>query len=433
MVATRCEIIEESDHGLFCEFNNIHSNNIFITEMNKDIEAVAFRQSELNSIPSDLFRVFPKLKHVDVELTELKELNSSDFENANEMRFLLARFNKITEIRTNTFINCLKLKYIVMQNNKISMIEKGALNGLKNLEALFLDYNQLITIPDELLYPVTNLQHFSMSNNKLSEIPENLFMKNEKLETLNLGHNFLTSFNDKQFEKMLHLEQFQINHNFLKKLNLKNCQSVEIIIDENELELIELNKWTRFTSAWNNPLKKLILHENYGTGRFYNFSFDFIDEIIFFVNENCCTLENLENFQILIHSFGDLNSKNFDVNEWNCKFEKTVEYETQNGNVLNNVCHRKLESSSTMKIIKKERESIEDTDSQNQNIFVGMNIETLNETTFDPDIETKAIVVEVSTLVYDEIAVEKGIWKSMKKKVSGWKNKALKKWNDWTG
>jgi hypothetical protein len=198
------------------------------------------------------------------------------------------------------------------------------------------------------------------------------------------------------------------------------------------LEILELNKWTRFTSAWKNPLKKLILHENYGTGRFYNISFDLMEEIVFFVNEDCCTLENLENFQIVIHSFGDLSTKKLDVNEWICKFEKTVEYQSQNGRVLNNVCRRQNNSivSDSESSTKDEIRSIEDS-SPNPNIFVGKNIETLGETTHDPDTET-AIVVEISTLTYDE-KVEKGIWKSLKRKVSGWKNKAVKKWNDWTG
>lgn len=407
-----------------CEFSNVRAskfNEIFITEVNREIEAAAFRQSELFRVPSDLFRVFPKLKHVDVELTDLKELNASDFHYANEMRFFLARFNQITEIRANTFVTCPKLKYIVMQNNKISHVDKAALNGLTSLEALFLDHNQLITLPDEFLQPVANLVHFSMSHNQLNGIPDDFFVQSEKLETLNVGHNFLTFFNERQFDKMQHLEQVQLNHNKLKNISFKTCQSVEIIVDENDLEILELNKFTRFASAWKNPLKTLILHEAYGTGRFFNISTDFLDEITFFVNEDCCTIEYLEDFQTVIHSFGDLSRKNFTLNEWHCKFEKTVEYQSQNGRVLNNVCRRQINSL----VIKSESTT---TKTDIESIFAEF------ETTIDPETEEMANVVEISTstLSYDEI-VEKGIWKSMKRKVSGWKNRAMKKWNDWVG
>ena len=479
-IEMECGFIEKTDRGLQCEFNNIFTSNtteVLVTESNRLIDAVSFRQSELFSVPSDIFVKFPQLKHLDVELTQMKEISGGDFYNANELKYFLARFNEIRELKSRSFVQCRQLKFIVLQYNLISNIHPDAFDGLTNLEALYLDYNKIKILPSGVLDPLVALVHFSMAYNNLTSVPGNLFARNDKLETLNLGHNQLTSFDGNQFGTLPNLEHLQLDHNSLRELDLRICKSTEINVDKNQLETLELNKWTRFISAWGNPVKKLILHEHYGTGRNYNFSFNQVNEITFFVNENCCTLENLENFYLLTQSFGDLGQKNLDVNDWNCRFLKTLQYETPNGKVMNNVC-KKLseeqpiissseETSATTewhytsptransnlgnrisnpedfiasdeikpKSTTKPRESMEDT-STSPNIFDGMNIETLPEkrTTTEPNSFT-AYIEEIFPTTEEsyEKKCEKGIYKTVRTKVVGWKNKVVRKWNDWVG
>lgn len=474
-IEAECGFIEKTDRGLQCEFNNIFtvdSTEFVITETNRVIDAVSFRQSQLFAVPADLFRKFPQLKHLDVELTELKTISAENFRNANSLKYFLARYNGIEEVKSKTFESCPLLKFIVLQYNLISSIERNAFDGLDNLEALYLDYNQLKALPQGILNPLTSLIHFSMAYNNLTHIPDDLFINNDKLETLNLGHNQLTSFNDSQFSGLPNLERVQFDHNRLKKINFRDCKATEINVDKNEIEALELNKWTRVVSAWGNPISKFSLHEHYGTGRHYNFSFSQVNEITFFVNENCCTKENLENFQILTQSFGDLSEKRFDVNDWRCEFLKTIGYESPQGLVVNNVC-KKLspdsvtESSSeeettawtyTMptrmttlqprsRIFNQEdfiesdevpttvkpRESMEDF-SLSPNIFTGLDIETLVERRTTT--EQTAIVREIFPTTTEEsyeTKCEKGILKTVKTKVTGWKDKVVSKWNSWVG
>lgn len=478
-IEMECGFIERTDRGLQCEFNNIFTfdtTEVFITESNRSIDAVSYRQSEIFAVPADLFQKFPQLKHLDVELTQLKEIEADNFRNANALKYFLARFNEISELKSGIFASCPLLKFIVLQYNQISHIHQNAFVGLEHLEALYLDYNRLKTLPERMLEAPVNLIHFSMAYNNLTTIPNNLFMTNDKLETLNLGHNLLTSFDDKQFENLPNLERVQLDHNRLRELELRTCKSTEINVDKNQLEVLELNKWTRFVSAWGNSISKFILHEHYGTGRNYNFSFAHVAEITFFVNENCCTLENLENFYLLTQSFGDLSQKRFVVTEWNCKFLKTIGYQTPTGLVVNNVCTRRSNdnvpavseepSTTTQRSFvlptraaglphnrinnqedfiesdeaestTKPRESMEDS-SLYPSIFSGMNIETLAEkrtTTLDPETHT-AFVQEffpTSTEESYEAKCEKGIYKTVKKKVVGWKDKVVRKWNDWVG
>lgn len=477
-IEAECGFIEKTDRGMQCEFNNIFvvdSTEFVITEANRLIDAVSFRQSELFTVPADLFRKFPQLKHLDVELTGLKQISSENFVNADLLKYFLARFNEIQEIKSKTFTSCPLLKFIVLQYNQIASIESDAFNGLENLEALYLDYNKLKTLNHGILNPLTSLVHFSMAYNNLTSIPDDFFIKCERLETLNLGHNQLTSFNDNQFANLPNLERVQIDHNKLTKLNLRDCKSTEIFVDKNQLESLELNKWTRVVSAWGNPVKKFALHEHYGTGRHYNFSFAHVNEITFFVNENCCTKENLENFYILTQSFGDLGEKRFDVNDWRCDFLKTIGYESPQGLVVNNVCKKlspdsvtessseeeeettawtytmplrttamprtrilneeDLIESEEIRTTAKPRESMEDF-SLSPNIFTGLDIETLSERrTTEHSLDHTAFVQEIfpTTTETYETKCEKGILKTVKTKVSGWKDKVVRKWNDWLG
>jgi len=359
----------------------------------------------------------------------------------------------------------------------ISNIHPNAFEGLSNLEALYLDYNKIQSLPSDTLSPLRSLLHFSIAYNNITSVSGSLFVMNNNLETLNLGHNQLTAFDGNQFEALTNLEHVQLDHNQLKALDLRICKSTEIIVDKNQLESLELNKWTRFVSAWGNPIKKLILHEHYGTGRNYNFSFTQVKEITFFVNQQCCTIENLENFYIVTQSFGDLGQKLLDVNDWSCRFLQTLQYETPNGLVVNDVCTKLSEDRSIIPSLDyetttewsytsptrananlgnritnpedfiasdefrststgKPRESMEDT-SPSPNIFDGMNIETLPErrTTTEPSSYTAYIeeIFPAETTESYEKKCEKGIYKTVKTKVVGWKNKVVTKWNDWVG
>lgn len=482
-----CGFIERTDRGLQCEFNGIYTfatTDPVVIELNRSIDAVSFRTSELYTVPADIFNKFPQIKHLDVELTQMKRLSADNFKNANELKYFLARFNEIGELKSGTFVSCPLLKFLVLQYNQISLVEAGAFDGLSNLEALYLDYNRLINLPGGILDPLTALLHFSTAYNNLTFIPGDLFSKNDKLETMSFSHNLLTSFNDKQFEFLPNLERVQLDHNILTKLDLRTCKSTEIILDKNALESLELNKWTRFVSAWGNPVKSFVLHEHYGTGRNYNFSFALVDEITFYVNENCCTVDNLENFSILTQSFGDLAQKGFVVTDWKCSYLKTIGYQTQNGLVVNNVCSkispsslpvtasavvesttkRAYEESTTewsyilptrttskprvgiynqedyvssdeIQSTTKPRESMEDL-SLSPSIFSGLNIETLNEkrTSTEPSSFTAHVeqVFPTTENSYEE-QCEKGILKTVKTKIIGWKDKAARKWNDWVG
>jgi Leucine rich repeat len=346
----------------------------------------------------------------------------------------------------------------VLQYNKINTIHPQAFKGLNKLEALFLDYNQMINLPSQMLNFAPNLLHFSISHNNITKIPNEFFHKTEKLESMNLAHNLLETFDGKQFDNLPNLESVQLEHNKITQLDLVSCKSTTINVDDNQLEEIELNKWTRVLSAWNNPIRQLTLHEHYGTGRNYNFSFNQVNEIVFFVHEQCCALENLENFHIITHSIGDLAQKKFKIEEWTCKFEKNIGYETNNGFVTNNVCTRYVRGKTTTQRTTPTtiREQISAVTYKNRNTALGgftnqdlsSESDTVEKTTISDDLFTRlahdadisesdnnesyTAIVELSTEI-PEIKLEKSYWQKFKSSMSKTGNAIKNKWNEWTG
>lgn len=420
-IEKECDFIEISKRGLCCEFNNIlvpELTRVNIVERNTSIDCVSFRQSEIHMLPQDVFAKFPYLKYVDVELSQLKVIKADNLRGAEELRYFLARFNGISSLESETFLQAPKLKFILLQFNQISNIHAQAFKGLDALEALYLDDNRITTLSEYTLDYLPSLLHFSMSFNNLTSIPNDLFMKTTRLETLNLGHNLLQYFNDTQFEYLPNLERLHLDHNNFKKLDFIACKSSEINVDGNDLEVIELNKWTKKISARGNPVKKLILHEHYGAGRYYNFSFNEVSEIVFYVHEHCCTAENLENFELLTKAFGDLSQKDLRTNEWICVFLKSVGYETSNGFVVNNVCTKMNGMpASSITIIRTE----DDSESDDRNIYES----TSNAFELAND--------DLNTTESYETKAEKGIWKSIKTKASGLKESVVSKWKNWIG
>lgn len=450
-IEKKCDFIEITKRGLSCEFNNIlvpELTRVNIVERNTSIDCVSFRQSEIHMLPQDVFAKFPFLKYVDVELSQLKVIKADNFQGAEELKYFLARFNAISSLEKETFLQAPKLKFILLQFNQISYIHPQAFKGLDMLEALYLDDNRLTTLSEHILDYLPSLLHFSMSFNNLTSVHDDLFMKTTRLETLNLGHNLLQHFNDTQFVYMPNLERVHLNHNNFTNLNLVACKSSEINVDENNLEVIELNKWTKKVSAQGNPVKKLILHEHYGAGRYYNFSFNEVSEIVFFVHEHCCTAENLENFELLTQAFGDLSQKGLNTKEWICVFLKSVGYETSNGFVVNNVCTKmngmplQPRTMSTSSFIENNNEDNSYDDSQsvltttirsNDTIFDGSNFH-VESTTTNNDFELANIEeINSNTTETYETTAEKGIWKSIKTKASGLKESVVRKWNNWIG
>ncbi len=87
-----------------------------------DVSSVIFIESKLHGIPQVIFSQFENLKELNVESTELEELNH--LENCGSLETFRAPFNNIVKINDETFKDCKNLRTVDLQSNKIEKLGK---------------------------------------------------------------------------------------------------------------------------------------------------------------------------------------------------------------------------------------------------------------------------------------------------------------------
>jgi Leucine-rich repeat (LRR) protein len=108
---------------------------------NSDVSSVIFIESKLHGIPSEIFSQFENLKELNVESTELEELNH--LENCGSLETFRAPFNNIVKITDETFKDCKNLRTVDLQSNKIEKLGKTVFKHNKKLWEVNLSRNEV--------------------------------------------------------------------------------------------------------------------------------------------------------------------------------------------------------------------------------------------------------------------------------------------------
>ncbi len=130
-----------------------------------DVSSVIFLDSKLHEIPPSVFRKFQNLKEVNVESTELEELNH--LENCGTLETLRAPFNNIAEIQDDAFKDCTNLRTVDLQSNKIEKLGKTVFKHNEKLREINLARNEINGIePCGFLSNQPELQSVNLLGNK---------------------------------------------------------------------------------------------------------------------------------------------------------------------------------------------------------------------------------------------------------------------------
>ncbi len=129
-----------------------------------DVSSVIFLDSKLHEIPPSVFRKFQNLKEVNVESTELQELNH--LENCGSLETLRAPFNNIAEIKDDAFKACTNLRTVDLQSNKIERLGKTVFKHNEKLREINLARNVIEGIEPCGLSNQPVLQSVNLLGNK---------------------------------------------------------------------------------------------------------------------------------------------------------------------------------------------------------------------------------------------------------------------------
>lgn len=186
-----------------CTFSEISNSFDFFNSLDKyqdneanQITTVNLRNSSIDNIPAELFRIY----------TKLRTLNASDVE--------LGRLEKMDIIGANTLVS------------------------------LNVSYNRISKISSEIIQDLPRLEILDLSHNSLSNIHRHAFEDhNIQLKFLNLSHNKLSELNFHDFINLDHLEELNLNHNHIE--SIKNAGQISMLLQLKKL-FLQKNKLTMF-------------------------------------------------------------------------------------------------------------------------------------------------------------------------------------------
>lgn len=233
--------IENKNESIKFTGNHLNGNS------DNSVTLLAFHETLVNFIPSNLFTQFPNLQRFQCDVCRLREIKEADFVSATKLEYFWSRIGNIEVLGNLTFQHCESLQYISLPGHKISIIEKSAFKGLKKLKELHLWHNLIKEIHQETFEDLEQLEVLDLDYNRIETIEAALFRKNSKLRQLFMSFNKLTIINSNLLDGLnnLGLIDFRTNEcgdrlNFTATSN----SSTEIIslFKENAGQCIEENR-----------------------------------------------------------------------------------------------------------------------------------------------------------------------------------------------
>lgn len=231
---------DHAGYSLSCRFSHIEDNKTLTNDLPKDfanytkfITELAFEMSNLTTIPSDTFNLFPNLEtlvsHADIQMVTRKT-----FHNARRLVMLNFGFNnRLTRLETRLFKYASTLEYIDMGDNEIAAVEDEAFHGLSHLKTLYLEENSIEILTNATFHGAQNLQFLSLSRNQIFEIGNGTFARMSKLKNLLLNGNQIDSLAN-LFDGLDSIERLDLSINLIAVIEdgvfdkLKNLKVLEL-------------------------------------------------------------------------------------------------------------------------------------------------------------------------------------------------------------
>lgn len=184
-----------------CEVSGVESNCTFwsitlrqnevlsYVSPNPWIRKVEFLNSNLYSLPGEVFELFENLRNLTVFKQNIKNIRKNTFAKARSLKFLSLSHNGIKIVKTDDFKGCGNLEELYINYNQLDSIEDGAFDNLPFLRVLGLNENNIVTINENIFKFNMKLQCIGFTKNQLNSLSKNTFVKLKHLNFLSLGNN----------------------------------------------------------------------------------------------------------------------------------------------------------------------------------------------------------------------------------------------------
>jgi Leucine-rich repeat (LRR) protein len=166
-----------------------YSGNHLRGKSDDSVTMLAFYQSTINYIPTNLFSKFHNLQKFDCQVCHPKKIEKNDFKNAGNLRILRLRTGYIQILQNDTFYYCHELELIVLESFEISEIELKAFGGLRHLKELYLQHNRIKTLTPGTFDDLVNLEILNLGDSRIEKLNKDLFKYNKNLKKIYVAYN----------------------------------------------------------------------------------------------------------------------------------------------------------------------------------------------------------------------------------------------------
>lgn len=189
---------------------------------------VTFAESNVQSVPTAVFKKFLFVKHLEMNGIGLRSILSNSFAAAKSLETFQAFGNKISILYGFSFVGADRLEVLDLSSNQISNINHEAFSGLDELTSLGLSDNRISIIDDKSFHPLKNLKWIWLDRNEIKIISASLLINSINLEGIYLNDNKISALSPVLFDQLTDL-----NYLFLLGNNCTNMNFVDVMIPNN--------------------------------------------------------------------------------------------------------------------------------------------------------------------------------------------------------
>lgn len=148
----------------------------FTDKANEDIRKVAFDDSVIPILASDVCDTFTNLEELWLDNLEIKNIMVNAFKNCKKLRYLRMHQNDVTDLPSDIFKHNRNLKILFIEGNKVRKINSQWFNELSELEEFYFCLTLIDYFPIAALKAATKLKKLVLYSNNLIDLDERLII-----------------------------------------------------------------------------------------------------------------------------------------------------------------------------------------------------------------------------------------------------------------
>lgn len=193
------------DPGCFCMGKVLSCGDIrtFPTTISSQMESVVIYGIEVDSIPSDLSVMFPRLSSFTVYNGKIGRISGGAFanlENIDEISF----FNtEIGVIETNAFSNIMNISSLTFNTGRVQEFQESSVAKITNLKTFAISFSNITVIRQNAFHTISDIGNFQIYNNKIGLMEKQSLNNFDSMHYFLIHHNHFELFKCMSMEKML--------------------------------------------------------------------------------------------------------------------------------------------------------------------------------------------------------------------------------------